>query len=71
MTTSTYDSCFLISTIDKFGVVGMQTDDSFILADEQFAALKEDELTKAELLAKLKEKLTSESLLVFNGCVLI
>ena len=71
MTTSTYDPCFLISTTDKFGVVGIQTDDTIILADEQFAALEKDELTKAELLAKPKEKLTPESPLVFNGCVLI
>ena len=71
MTTSTYDPYFLISTTDKFGVVGMQTDDIIILADEQFAALEEDELTKAELLAKSKEKLTPESPLVFNSCVLI
>ena len=71
MTTSTYDPCFLISTTDKFGVVGMQIDDTIILADEQFAALEEDELIKAELLAKPKEKLTPESPLVFNGCVLI
>ena len=70
MTMSTYDPCFLISTTDKYGVVGMQTDDTIILADEQFAALEEDELTKAELLAKPKEKLTPDLPLVFNGCVL-
>jgi hypothetical protein len=71
MTTSTYDPCFLISTTkDKFGVVGMQTDDTIILADDRFASLEDDELTKANLLAKPKEKLTPESPLVFNGCVL-
>ena len=71
MTTSTYDLCFLISTTDKFGVVKIQIDDTIILADEQFAALEKDELIKAEFLAKPKEKLTSESPLVFNDCVLI
>ena len=71
MTTSTYDPCFLITTTeDKFGVVGMQTDDTIILADSKFAALEEDELTKAKLLAKPKEKLASDSPLIFNGCVL-
>ena len=49
----------------------MQTDDTIILADEQFAALEEDKLIKAEFLVKPKEKLTSESPLVFNGCVFI
>jgi hypothetical protein len=35
MITSTYDPCFLISiTEDQFGVIGMQTDDIIILADE-------------------------------------
>src|SRR5271156_4410118 len=70
MTTSTYDPCFLISTTDKFGVVGMQIDDTIILADEQFAALEEDELIKVKLLAKPKKRQTPESLLIFNGCVL-
>ena len=48
----------------------MQTDDTIILADNQFAALKKDELIKTKLLAKPKEKLTSDSPLVFNGYVL-
>ena len=30
MTTSTYDPCFLVTrTKDQFGVVGMQTDDTY------------------------------------------
>ena len=71
MTTSTYDPCFLISTTeDQFGVVGMQTDDTIILADERFSTLEEDELVKAKFLAKPKEKLTAELLLIFNDCVL-
>jgi hypothetical protein len=68
MTTSTYDPCFLITTSkDKFGVVGMQTDDTIILADKQFSTLEEKELV---FLAKPKERLTPETALIFNGCIL-
>ncbi|HEY2455482.1 MAG TPA: hypothetical protein VGI71_23255 [Scandinavium sp.] len=68
MTTSTYDPCFLITTSkDKFGLVGMQTDDTIILADEQFSTLEEKELI---FLAKPKEKLTPKTALIFNGCIL-
>ena len=71
MATSIYDPYFLISTTeDSFGIVGMQTDDTIILSDDRFAATEEDELVKAKLLAKPKEKLTSDAPLIFNGCVL-
>jgi len=48
----------------------MQTDDIIILGDNQFSALKEDKLVKANLIAKLKEKLNLITLLLFNGCIL-
>jgi hypothetical protein len=48
----------------------MQTDDIIILKDDQFLALKEDELVKANLIVKLKEKLNLITLLLFNGCIL-
>jgi hypothetical protein len=71
MATSIYDPYFLISiTEDSFGIVGMQTDDTIILAAERFSTLKKDELVKAKFLAKPKEKLTAELPLIFNGCVL-
>jgi hypothetical protein len=71
MITSTYDPCCLItSTGTPFGIVGMQTDDTLILADTQFAALEETELTKAKLMAKPKEKLDSDTPLLFNGCII-
>jgi len=53
-----------------FGIVGMQTDDIIILGDDQFLALKEDELVKANLIAKLKEKLSLIILLLFNRYIL-
>jgi hypothetical protein len=71
MTTSSYDPCLLITmSKDTFGVVGMQTDDTLFLGSEQFAALEEEELTRAKLTAKPRDELTSESPLIFNGCVL-
>jgi hypothetical protein len=68
-----YDhSCyFLITTTGTpFGIVGIQTDDTIILGDNQFLALKEDKLVKANLMAKPKEKLNSTTPLLFNGCIL-
>ena len=72
MITSTYDPCFLITTKKEvFGLVGMQTDNTLILASEEFSVLEDDELNKAKFLVKLKEALTTENLLIFNRCVLI
>ena len=61
MMESTYDSCLLYTDgNDKgFGVVGLQTDDTLILANDIFAAAEEKELKEAKLLAKDREKLTS------------
>jgi hypothetical protein len=73
METSTYDPCLLITKgIDApFGVVGMQTDDTLILGDEEFVRREDTELKKAQLLAKPAELLTRESSLIFNGCKLV
>jgi hypothetical protein len=48
----------------------MQTDNIIILRDNQFLTLKEDELVKANLIAKPKEKLNLTILLLFNRCIL-
>jgi len=48
----------------------MQTNNIIILGDNQFSALKEDKLIKANLIAKPKEKLNLIILLLFNGCIL-
>ena len=48
----------------------MQTDDIIILGDDQFLALKEDELVKANLIAKPKEKLNLITPLLFNRYIL-
>ena len=48
----------------------MQTNNIIILEDNQFLALKEDELIKVNLIIKLKEKLNLTTLLLFNGYIL-
>ena len=45
-------------------------DNIIILKDNQFSALKEDKLVKANLIAKLKKKLSLIILLLFNRCIL-
>ena len=49
----------------------MQTDNTLILALEEFSVLEDNELSKAKLLIKFKEALALETLLIFNKCVLI
>ena len=69
MTTSSYDPCLLITTKkEAFGVVGMQTDDTLFLVFNEFAALEDSELQKAQLTAKPRDKLFVESSLMFNRC---
>jgi hypothetical protein len=69
MVTLTYDPCLLVITdeADGFGVVGLQTDDSFGLNDDIFAARKTE-----KMLFKAKEKqfLDFQNPIIFNSCVL-
>jgi hypothetical protein len=69
--TSTYNPCLLI-TITKtvFSVVGIQTNNTLILGSKEFNTIKDEELTKAKFSAKPKKLLSSETLLIFNGCIL-
>jgi hypothetical protein len=64
---STYDSCLLYTNKDGFGVVGLQTDDTLVLADKPFAKAEESELNKANFLAKDREQLTPTIPIKFNG----
>jgi hypothetical protein len=71
METSLYDLCLLITTSkDAFRVVGMQTDDTLILGDNNFVKLKQDELEKAKLSAKPVDTLSYDTPLIFNGGIL-
>ena len=49
----------------------MQTNNTLILALEEFLVLKDDKLNKTKLLIKLKKALTLKTPLIFNRCVLI
>jgi hypothetical protein len=55
MTTLSYDPCLLVIIAYAFGLVGMQTDDTLILRDSKFKALKYKELAKANITTKLIE----------------
>ena len=67
MTQSTYDPCLLHTSINGFGLVGLQTDDTLFLADPEFARNEETELQKANFLAKDREQLTTKHPIKFNG----
>lgn len=66
MEPSTYDPCLLITKNEVFGLVGMQTDDTFILGEEKFSKTEEEKL---KFTAKPKESLTISNPLMFNGCI--
>jgi hypothetical protein len=70
MIESTFDSCLLhinqIEFINHFEIVDLQTDDTLILADDEFVALKENELIRVCLTFKKREKLISTTSIKFN-----
>ena len=66
MKQSTYDSC-LLNTVNPFGVVGLQTDDTLILASNESATVENDAFIAAKIMGKDREKLTSSTPLKFNG----
>jgi hypothetical protein len=53
-----------------FGLVGMQIDDTLILKDNKFKALKYKELVKANITIKLIKQLLPDILLIFNKYIL-
>jgi hypothetical protein len=68
LTQSTFDPCLLFTdSLKGFAIVGLQTDDTLILADTKFATHEEKELQKIKFMAKNREKLTHLSALSFNG----
>jgi hypothetical protein len=48
----------------------MQIDNTLILRDSKFKALKHKELVKANIIIKLIKQLLLDMLLIFNKCVL-
>jgi hypothetical protein len=67
MAQSTYDPCLMYSTTIPFGLVGLQTDDILIVADNTFTEAEEAELKKAGFIAKKREQLAEGTKLKFNG----
>ena len=65
---STYDLCLLYteSSNSGFKIVGHQTNDTFFLSDKTFGIKEEEQLHKAHLLAKKREKLGNKTI-QFNG----
>jgi hypothetical protein len=70
MTTLSYNPCLLITIAYAFGLVGMQTNNTLILGDSKFKALKHKELAKANITIKLIKQLLPDMLLIFNRCIL-
>ena len=59
-----------MTTKEAIRVVGIQTDDILILGSEEFSNREEDELKEAKFTTKPKEKLSPETVLMFNRCIL-
>jgi hypothetical protein len=57
--------------ISHFEIVSLQTDDTLILADEKFVALEENELARAHLTFKKREKLNLIISIKFNDELII
>jgi hypothetical protein len=70
MTTLSYDPCLLVTIAYAFKLVGMQTDNTLILRDSKFKALKHEELVKANITIKLTKQLSPDMLLIFNKYIL-
>ncbi len=70
MMKSTFDSCLLhisqIEFINLFEIVDLQTDDTLILADDEFATLEEKKLARAHLTFKKRENLNLIISIKFN-----
>ena len=63
---STYDPCLLYKS-EPLGKVGLQTDNTLILADDAFAELEEDAIKSAKIMTKARDHLTSSKPIKFNG----
>jgi hypothetical protein len=67
-----YNPCFLIITKKEvFGLIGIQTDNIFILVLKEFLVLEDNKFNKVKFLIKFKEVLVLKILLIFNGYILI
>jgi hypothetical protein len=60
-----------LNFINHFEVIDIQTDDTLILADDDFATLEENELARAHLTFKRREKLNLITSIKFNDELII
>ena len=65
MEQSTYDLCLLYSNY-PFGIVGLQTNDTLFVGDDDFAKVEYLKLQEANFLAKEREYLITNYDLKFN-----
>ncbi len=65
MTESIYDPCLFYRS-GLLGIVGMQTDDTLILADNDFASNEEEAIKEAKIMTKYRKYLTSAHPIKFN-----
>ena len=66
MTESIYDSCLLYKH-EPLEIVGMQTDDTLMLASDAFAEEEEQAIKTANIMTKKREHLTQANSIKFNG----
>lgn len=66
MSESTYDSCLLYKN-EPFAVVGLQTDDTLILASDEFACDEDEAIKTARIMTKDRSHLSSATPIKFNG----
>jgi hypothetical protein len=66
MIESTFDSCLLHIEFIHFEIVDIQTNDTLILADDEFVTLEKNELARARLTFKKRKKLISTISIKFN-----
>ncbi len=71
MTQSTYNLCPHYTYNNSFGfeIVSLQADDTLFLIDKMFAIKEDEQLHKAKLLAKEREKLNNASIKLNGSCI--
>ena len=55
---------------NPFGIVGLQTDDTLLLAEDLFADAEEDAIKAAKLMSKERDHLTFDKPIKFNGALI-
>lgn len=66
-----YKLCLLYTRDNskRFAIVGFQTDNILFLSDKTFAIKENEQLYKANLLAKIKEKLGKKTIKFNDDCI--